>query len=122
MENADTQEHIKGFTLKINEIFWSLQGEGLRLGAPSIFIRAAGCSQKSPYCDTKYSWKTGKLMLVDDILSEVAIYRGKFPPSQIVITGGEPLEQDMAPLVRELKRRNFFISIEKNLIFLVNCI
>ena len=106
--------------LKINEIFWSIQGEGLRLGFPSIFIRVAGCSLKCPYCDTVYSWKTGKLMLVDDILSEVDNYRGKYPHSQLVITGGEPLEQDVLPLVRELKRRDYFISIETNGLYFQN--
>jgi len=100
--------------LKINEVFWSFQGEGLRAGFPAIFIRFAGCSLQCPYCDTKNSWETGISVPMADILSEVEKYREKYPQSQVVITGGEPLEQDLSTIVTELKKKNFFLSIETN--------
>lgn len=100
--------------LKINEIFWSFQGEGLRAGLPSIFLRLAGCQLKCDYCDTKDAWETGRWMPVSEILSEIDKQRKKYPASQIVITGGEPLEQGLEDVVGVLKEKGFFIAIETN--------
>ena len=100
--------------LKINDIFWSFQGEGLRAGFPSIFLRLAGCSLKCPYCDTRDAWDRGRDMSVYDIMTEIGSHKKKYPQSQVVITGGEPLEQDLSELVDVLNKRNFFISIETN--------
>jgi organic radical activating enzyme len=100
--------------LKINDIFWSFQGEGLRIGFPSIFLRLAGCSLKCPFCDTKDSWDTGRDMPINEIIAEIDKHRKKYPRSQVVITGGEPLEQDLSELVDALNKKNFFISIETN--------
>jgi len=102
------------FTFKISEIFWSFQGEGLRSGEPSIFIRLAGCDLKCPYCDTKYSWDKGVSMNLDDVMKSVNDLRKNYPVSQIVITGGEPLEQNITELVYALKSENYFISLETN--------
>lgn len=102
--------------LKINEIFWSFQGEGLRVGVPSIFLRLAGCSIQCPYCDTKDSWKSdpGASMSIEEILLEMEKYKKKYPQSQVVITGGEPLEQDLSEITLALKKKNYFLSIETN--------
>lgn len=100
--------------LRINEIFWSFQGEGLRAGVPSIFLRLAGCQIKCPYCDTKYAWDRGRSMPLPEILDEIDKQKKKYPASQVVITGGEPLEQDLAELVDSLKKKDFFIAIETN--------
>ena len=102
--------------LKINEIFWSFQGEGLRAGVPSIFLRLAGCSVQCPYCDTKDSWKSDAVasMSVEEIFSEIEKYKKKYPQSQVVITGGEPLEQDLLDITAALKKKNHFLSIETN--------
>jgi organic radical activating enzyme len=102
--------------LKINEIFWSFQGEGLRAGYPSIFLRLAGCGLRCPYCDTQYAWETvtSGTMAVHDILAEMEQYRAKYPHSQVVLTGGEPLEQDLAAIVYALKQKNYFIAVETN--------
>jgi 7-carboxy-7-deazaguanine synthase len=100
--------------LKINEIFWSFQGEGLRCGEPSIFIRLAGCSLRCPYCDTTGSWDSGKDRSIPEIMEQISPLLSQYPLSQIVITGGEPLEQDLAPLTNALKKRDLFISIETN--------
>ena len=98
----------------INEIFWSIQGEGLRTGIPSIFLRLSGCSLKCSNCDTKASWNEGIFKSVDDIVSEIDEYGNKYPDSQVVITGGEPLEQDLSDVVKCIKNKNYFISIETN--------
>jgi len=100
--------------LKINEIFWSFQGEGLRCGEPSIFIRLAGCSLRCPYCDTAGSWDSGGDNTIPAIIDRITPLLSHYPLSQIVITGGEPLEQDLAPLTLALKDQDLFISIETN--------
>lgn len=69
---------------KINEIFYSIQGEGCRAGVPSVFIRFSGCNLKCSFCDTLH--EDGNMMSDDDIIEEVK----KYPASQIVLTGGEP--------------------------------
>lgn len=101
-------------TLKINEIFWSFQGEGARLGFSSIFIRLSGCSYGCPYCDTKDSWQKGTEHEIDEILSRVDRVKASYGQPQVVITGGEPLEQDISALVSHLKQKGYFIAIETN--------
>lgn len=100
--------------LKINEIFWSFQGEGLRAGYPSVFLRLAGCSLGCDYCDTKEAWKTGIWMKVSEIMDSIAHFLKKYPRSQVVITGGEPMEQDLESLVATLKKAKLFVAIETN--------
>tara|TARA_R110000824_G_scaffold320824_1_gene507787 strand:+ start:137 stop:748 length:612 start_codon:yes stop_codon:yes gene_type:complete len=79
--------------LNITEIFYSLQGEGFRVGTPSIFIRLSGCSAKNAcfksgvVCDTEFN--SGKIMDVSEILEEI----NKYPCKEIVWTGGEPTDQ-----------------------------
>lgn len=98
----------------ITEIFWSIQGEGLRTGMPSIFLRLSGCSLKCSNCDTKNSWQNGIYKDVYEIISEIDEYGKRYPESQVVITGGEPLEQDLIDVVKDLKSKDYFISIETN--------
>ncbi len=98
----------------ITEIFWSIQGEGLRIGMPSIFLRLSGCSLKCSNCDTKNSWQNGIYKDVCEIISEIDEYGKRYPESQVVITGGEPLEQDLIDVVKDLKSKDYFISIETN--------
>ncbi|MCU0288373.1 MAG: 7-carboxy-7-deazaguanine synthase QueE [Acidobacteria bacterium] len=98
--------------MRINEIFWSFQGEGLRVGVPSIFLRLAGCRVKCLYCDTKDAWEHGTWMSQIEILAAITKLKKKYPESQVVITGGEPLEQDLGDLVSALKTDNYFLAIE----------
>lgn len=79
-------------TIKINEVFYSIQGEGKNIGCPSVFIRVAGCNKHCPWCDTKYSWKEGADHTPKQ-LSEVVSNRSATPTSNLVITGGEPFMQ-----------------------------
>ncbi|MFC2155188.1 7-carboxy-7-deazaguanine synthase QueE [Acidobacteriota bacterium] len=101
-------------TLKINEIFWSFQGEGLNVGTPSVFLRLSGCSLRCPYCDTISSWEESRFMPVDLIISEIDSHKSKYPNSRVVLTGGEPLEQDISVLVETLKKKNYYVAIETN--------
>lgn len=75
--------------LKINEIFYSIQGEGTRAGLPCVFIRLTYCNLRCTYCDTEYAFYDGKDMSIDEILSEIK----QFDCNLVEITGGEPLIQ-----------------------------
>ena len=75
---------------KINEIFYSLQGEGYYTGTPAIFIRFSGCNLKCSFCDTQH--EEGTMMTDDEIIAEVK----KYPAVTVVLTGGERYE----PLAR----------------------
>lgn len=96
-------------TYRINEIFYSLQGEGYFTGTPSVFIRFSGCNLKCPFCDTDHSLFTE--MTLQEIVSEA----GKYPAHHIVITGGEPSLTIDEKLISGLKAdRNRRIAIETN--------
>lgn len=74
-------------TKSIIELFYSIQGEGLRMGVPSVFVRFSGCNLKCPWCDTKYSWNEAPKFDLKDVETIIKAYH----PSDVVITGGEPL-------------------------------
>lgn len=76
-------------TLKINEIFYSLQGETSTAGYPTAFIRLTGCPLRCSYCDSAYAFHKGSKITVAEILNTVSSYN----PSYITVTGGEPLAQ-----------------------------
>jgi 7-carboxy-7-deazaguanine synthase len=75
--------------LKINEIFFSLQGESTKVGLPTIFIRLTGCPLRCQYCDTAYAFHEGRKMSIDSIIQDISQYRTK----HVTVTGGEPLAQ-----------------------------
>ncbi|MEI6613445.1 MAG: 7-carboxy-7-deazaguanine synthase QueE [Chrysiogenales bacterium] len=100
--------------LKINNIFWSLHGEGLRSGTPAIFIRLSGCSLQCPYCDTRDAWSAGRQMSVAEIAAAVAVLKKSAPQSRLVITGGEPLQQDLGELARLFRGKKYFVAVETN--------
>jgi len=100
--------------MRLHAVFASVQGEGARMGVPSVFIRLAGCGLRCPECDTKEAWTVGREVPLEEILAEVDALARTRPGSQAVITGGEPLEQDLAELTAALKRRGFFLALETN--------
>lgn len=93
---------------KVNEIFYSLQGEGFHTGTPSVFLRMSGCNRKCGFCDTDHS--AFSLMKADDIVREIS----KYPSRRIVITGGEPLLQLDNQLIDAIRSAGFYIAIETN--------
>ena len=95
-------------TLKINEIFYSIQGEGHFTGRAATFIRLAGCNLKCPFCDTDH--RGFKLMTPDEIVS--AISRNRSP--HVVITGGEPALHNLIPLIDALHADGRYIQVETN--------
>lgn len=101
-------------TLKTIEVFASVQGEGLRQGEPTVFVRLAGCNLRCPFCDTKYAWSGGHDRTVAGIAKDVCRLRRGFPARWVCLTGGEPLLQDVDPLVRRLRADGFLIQIETN--------
>ena len=73
----------------INEIFYSIQGEGRSAGKPAVFLRLSGCNLKCRWCDTKYAWKKGEEMTTGQIIQKIK----KYPCKHLVVTGGEPMLQ-----------------------------
>lgn len=95
--------------MKINEIFYSLQGEGFYTGTPAVFVRTSGCNLRCPFCDTQH--QTGTDMSIGEIVDNVTQY----PTPHIVITGGEPtLQPDLAELVDALHDAQRYVQIETN--------
>ncbi len=96
-------------TLKITEIFYSLQGESSFVGLPTVFIRLTGCPLRCQYCDTAYAFKGGKKLSILEILEQVKTYKTKY----ICVTGGEPLAQPAClDLLKVLADQNLIISLE----------
>lgn len=93
---------------RVNEIFYSLQGEGYFTGTPSVFIRMSGCNRACPFCDTDFASHT--LMSAAEIVAEASRHEAR----HAVLTGGEPLLQLDAPLIDALHNAGFFIAIETN--------
>ncbi len=97
--------------MKINEIFYSLQGEGKWAGRPNIFIRTSGCNLRCSYCDTKYAYEHGKDMNINEILDEIKKYNSQY----VCLTGGEPLLQnDIIELINSLLKKKYYVVIETN--------
>ena len=96
-------------TYRINEIFYSLQGEGRHTGRAAVFVRFSGCNLRCPFCDTDF--KSYREMTVDDIIQAVSPWRAS---AFVVLTGGEPSLQVDDTLVDALHREGFYIAIETN--------
>ena len=94
----------------VSEIFYSVQGEGRHTGMPAVFLRLSGCSMGCDFCDTKYAFSSGTPMNSLHILVELA----KYPCKTVVVTGGEPTEQDLPGLINVLKSAGHIVHIETN--------
>ena len=105
---------IKSMTLKIHEIFYSLQGESSRIGLPTVFVRLTGCPMRCGYCDTAYAFNGGSNMSLDEILEKVASYTaGSGGAKYVTVTGGEPLAQKHCwPLLTALCEAGYSVSLE----------
>lgn len=129
--------------LKVSEIFYSIQGEGVHAGKPAVFLRLANCNLHCFWCDTKYTWMHTKALrdhVLEDLKKvgakkpgDVRVYDrnkeiketrlgaaleeiAKYPTKHLIITGGEPLLQKdaLAILVKKLKVKGWFIEVETN--------
>jgi len=95
--------------LKINEIFYSIQGESSLTGRPTIFVRTSGCHLRCTYCDTTYAYYDGKKMSDEDIIAEIS----KYPCKRVCLTGGEPLlQKGSLTLLDKLLKLGYFCSVE----------
>jgi 7-carboxy-7-deazaguanine synthase len=103
--------------MRVTEIFYSLQGEGMLAGAPSVFVRLAGCPFRCRWCDTAYAWEytTGEDLDVDQIVERIR----QWPCRHIVLTGGEPMigpdlsaRPGLAELTHRLRALGKHITIE----------
>mgnify|MGYP006080601921 CR=1 FL=1 len=95
--------------LKVNEIFYSLQGESSYVGLPTIFIRLTGCPMRCNYCDTEYAFNVGKNLTIDKILESIDKYKTK----NVTVTGGEPLAQkECWDLLTILCDKKYEVSLE----------
>jgi 7-carboxy-7-deazaguanine synthase len=106
--------------LKLSEIFYSLQGEGIDVGKPAVFIRTALCNLSCVWCDTKYTWDWNHYEydreVIEMTITEIQEQISGFDTKHCVITGGEPLIQQvkLVPLLSNLKSNGYFIEIETN--------
>ena len=98
-------------SLKVNEIFYSIQGESSYSGLPCVFVRLTGCNLRCSYCDTKYAYEDGDEMEVDEIVNRVK----SFNCSLVEVTGGEPMTQQETPLlISELLKCESKVLLETN--------
>lgn len=98
-----------GPTLRITEIFHSLQGEARDAGAPTVFVRLTGCPLRCQYCDTEYAFHGGRKRALDAVMAEIAGYGTE----HVCVTGGEPLAQPgCRDLVHKLCDEHYNVSVE----------
>src|SRR5438045_4179295 len=97
--------------MKVAEIFYSIQGEGILTGVPSAFVRTTGCNLRCTWCDSPYtSWRPeGDHLTTDAILSRLAA----FPTRHVVVTGGEPLlAAGIEELCAALHEQRYHVTVE----------
>lgn len=96
-------------SLRISEIFFSLQGEASRVGLPTVFVRLTGCPLRCSWCDTAHAFTGGETMTLEAVLARVA----EFPTRHVCVTGGEPLSQKSClNLLTALCDRDYDVSLE----------
>lgn len=100
---------VSGGTLRITEIFRSLQGEARDAGVATVFVRLTGCPLRCRYCDTEYAFRGGRKREIDAVLAEVSGY----DTQHVCVTGGEPLAQPgCRDLVHRLCDAGYSVSVE----------
>lgn len=94
--------------MRVNEIFYSLQGEGYYSGTPAVFVRLSGCNLRCPFCDTRH--ESGTEMSEKEIVAAVK----RYPARMVVVTGGEPALQLTESLVDALHAAHKVVAVETN--------
>ena len=106
---AQNVRAVESGTLKVTEIFYSIQGESTYAGGPCVFVRLMACNLRCSWCDTAYSFTEGSTLSLEEILDRVASFHCR----TVEITGGEPLLQpDVYKLMRELFKQNYRVLLE----------
>lgn len=96
-------------SVRITEIFYSLQGESSTVGLPTVFVRLTGCPLRCHYCDTEYAFYGGERRSIEQILEEVSTFKA----SRVCVTGGEPLAQKSClSLLTALCDKGYQVSLE----------
>ena len=96
-------------SVRITEIFYSLQGESATVGLPTVFVRLTGCPLRCHYCDTEYAFYGGERRSIEQILEEVSTFKA----SRVCVTGGEPLAQKSCLLLlTALCDKGYQVSLE----------
>jgi len=99
----------KPLSLKVSEIFFSLQGEASRAGLPTVFVRLSGCPLRCVWCDTEHAFSDGRRLTLAQILEDV----GSYATRQVCVTGGEPLAQkNCLPLLAALCDAGYEVCLE----------
>jgi 7-carboxy-7-deazaguanine synthase len=98
-------------SLKVNEIFFSIQGESSHAGRACAFVRLTGCNLRCGYCDTKYAYEEGEELTIEEVVAAIS----KYPTKLVEVTGGEPLLQpETLPLITALADAGGEVLIETN--------
>jgi 7-carboxy-7-deazaguanine synthase len=109
VNNPMIGQALETTTLRISEIFFSLQGETSRVGLPTVFIRLTGCPLRCGYCDTAYAFTGGENITVTEILNQITHYETDY----VTVTGGEPLAQKAClVLLTALCDAHYSVSLE----------
>lgn len=96
-------------TLRINEIFYSIQGESSLIGMPTVFVRLTGCPMRCTYCDTAYAFHDGQQQEIEEVIQEIK----NFDTNYVTVTGGEPLAQkNCIDLMNQLCELGYQVSLE----------
>lgn len=109
LDATDLSIESSADTLRISEVFFSLQGESSWVGLPTVFIRLTGCPLRCLYCDTAYAFHGGTLMTIDTLVDKTSAWEAK----HVCVTGGEPLAQkNCLPLLAQLCDLGYQVSLE----------
>lgn len=98
--------------MRVNDIFYSLQGEGVNTGTAAVFIRLAGCNRTCSFCDTDFS--AFREMSIDEVIARAQAIAGDSPCRQLILTGGEPAMQTDKSLIDALHAHGYKVAIETN--------
>lgn len=97
--------------MRINEIFYSIQGEGINIGIPMVFVRVTGCNLRCKWCDTKYAFEEGTEMSIEEIFNKV----DEFNMNRVCVTGGEPLiYKEITKLLSKFIDAGYFVQLQTN--------